>query len=141
MGQSSGRSARTRGERYAAEKALAEYKRHKVRGNRGIAEMTGLSLATVNTFFNGSRWPNPDTLWSLEEPLGWAPGDIQRLADNYDAGKQESIEFTPQNDLERAILRSNMSDDEKRSVLAQLWSDGKRLHNAQAQDDMSKRVG
>lgn len=141
MGRASGSTTRTRGQRYAAEKVLAEYKQHRVRGNRGVAQLTGLSLTTVNTFFNGSRWPTPDTLWSLEEPLGWAPGDIQRLADNYDAGKQESLEFTPQNDLERAILRSNMSPDEKRAVLAQLWTDGKRLRTVQHENDMSEQVG
>jgi Helix-turn-helix len=87
----------------------------KIVNNQQIARATGLSPKTIRSFFSGARWPSPETLLAFEETLKWEPGTIQTRADMYD--EAGALDIEPRNATERAILASDMPENDKLRIV------------------------
>lgn len=99
--------------REIAARAFAERRRELGLTQEQVAQRGGIVVRTVQGFEAG-RWPNHSSRARLEEAVGWAPGEIDRVAgsrslngDNPDAMLQAMDRLQEQLDLLREQYRQS----------------------------------
>lgn len=93
-----------------------------------LAELSGVSRRTIQEFESGTRWPQSDTLASLEHALGWHLGYLAEMAASIDADGKVDGDVAEQQIRDMPYLL----EDDRELIL--------RIYRARRDDDAIMRL-